>query len=157
MPQERKGIAKYSQRSFLRGYNFEITVVLLIALGIFLIVEELEIKSYLYRFVKGFFFAIGDIIKLIRSGSVYIISQFETSDLVGIFLILLAIFLLARRWRDRIIERHDTLTECPNCGGHLVRTRRELNHRIMSIIYFVTVKHYHCKVCKYKGIKMVKR
>ena len=157
MPRERKGIVKSSQRSYFREYNFEITVVVLIALGIFLIVEDLEIKYYIYQFVKAFFFGIGHIIKLIQNGTIYVVSQFETSDLVGISLILLAIFLLAGRWRDRIIERHVTLTECPNCGGHLVRTHRELNHKIMSFIYFVTVKHYHCKVCKYKGIKMVKR
>ena len=157
MPQERKGIVKSSQRSYFREYNFEITVVVLITLGIFLIVEDLEIKYYIYQFVKAFFFGIGHIIKLIQNGTIYVVSQFETSDLVGISLILLAIFLLAGRWRDRIIERHVTLTECPNCGGHLVRTHRELNHKIMSFIYFVTVKHYHCKVCKYKGIKMVKR
>ena len=157
MPRERKGIVKSSQRSYFREYNFEFTVVVLIALGIFLIVEDLEIKYYIYQFVKGFFFGIGHIIKLIQNGTIYVVSQFETSDLVGISLILLAIFLLAGRWRDRIIERNVTLTECPNCGGHLVRTHRELNHKIMSFIYFVTVKHYHCKVCKYKGIKMVKR
>jgi len=157
MPRERKGIVKSNQKSYFREYNFEITVVSLIALGIFLIVEDLEIKYYIYQIVKGFFFGIGHIIKLIKNGAIYLVSQFETSDLVGISLILLAIFLLAGRWRDRIIERHVTLTECPNCGGHLVRTHRELNHKIMSFIYFVTVKHYHCKVCKYKGIKMVKR
>ena len=157
MPQERKGIVKSSQRSYFREYNFEFTVVVLIALGIFLIVEDLEIKYYIYQFVKAFFFGIGHIIKLIKNGAIYLVSQFETSDLVGISLILLAIFLIAKRWRDRIIERHSILTECPNCNGHLVRTHRELNHKIMSLIYFITVKNYHCKVCKYKGIKMVKR
>jgi hypothetical protein len=157
MPQERKGIVKSSQRSYFREYNFEITVVILITLGIFLIVEDLEIKYYIYQFVKAFFFGIGHIIKLIQNGTIYVVSQFETSDLVGISLILLAIFLIAKRWRDRIIERHSILTECPNCSGHLVRTHRELNHKIMSFIYFVTVKRYHCKACSYKGIKLVKR
>ena len=157
MPRERKGIVKSSQRSYFREYNFEFTVVVLIALGIFLIVEALEINYYIYPCVKGFFFGIGHIIKLIQNGTIYVVSQFETSDLVGISLILLAIFLIAKRWRDRIIERHSILTECPNCNGHLVRTHRELNHKIMSFIYFITVKNYHCKVCKYKGIKMVKQ
>jgi membrane-bound ClpP family serine protease len=157
MPQERKGIVKSNQRSYFREYNFEITVIILIALGTFLIVEDLEIKTYIYRFIKGFFFGIGNIIKLIQSGTIFVISQFETSDLVGISLILLAVFLIVKRWRDRIIERHSILSECPNCSGHLVRTHRELNHKIMSFIYFATVKRYHCKACSYTGIKLVKR
>ena len=136
MAQKRKGIAKPRHQPFLQEYNFEITVVVLLALGIF---------------------AIGKVIKWLRDGTIFVVKQFEVSDLVGISLILLAIILIANRWRERMIERFSQLNNCPECGGHIHRIRRNLKQKVLSVVYFVNVKQYHCKSCSYKGIKLVKR
>ena len=157
MVQKRKGIAKPRHQPFLQEYNFEITVVVLLALGIFLLVEDMEIKHYLYIFIKAIFFAIGKVIKWLRDGTIFVVKQFEVSDLVGISLILLAVILIANRWRERMIERFTQLNNCPECGGHIHRIRRNLKQTVLSVVYFVDVKHYHCKSCSYKGIKLVKR
>ena len=157
MPKERKGIPKPKRKLFYQEYNFEITVVLLIALGVFLLVEELEIKHYLYEFIKVIFFTIGNFIKLLRDTSIYIIDKFEISDLVGISLILLALFLIANRWRERMIERYSVLRNCPDCNGDLQRIKRDFNQKRTSLLYFMTVKNYHCKSCNYTGFKLVKK
>ncbi len=157
MPKTRKGIPKPKRKLFYQEYNFEITVVLLIALGVFLLVEEMEIKHYLYEFIKVIFFTIGNFIKLLRDTSIYIIDKFEISDLVGISLILLAIFLIANRWRERMIERHSVLRNCPDCNGDLQRIKRDFNQKVTGFIYFLTVKNYHCKSCNYTGFKLVKK
>jgi len=157
MPKARKGIPKPKRKLFYQEYNFEITVVVLIALGVFLLVEELEIKHYLYEFIKVIFFTIGNFIKLIRDGSIFIIDKFEISDLVGISLILLAFFLIANRWRERMIERHSVLNNCPNCNGNLQRIKRDFNQKVTGIIYYLTVKNYRCKTCNYKGFKLVRK
>ena len=157
MPKARKGIPKPKRKLFYQEYNFEITVVILIALGIFLLVEELEIKHYLYEFIKIIFFTIGNFIKLIRDGSIFIIDKFEISDLVGISLILLAFFLITNRWRERMIERYSTLNNCPNCNGNLQRIKRDFNQKVTGIIYYLNVKNYRCKKCNYKGFKLVRK
>jgi hypothetical protein len=157
MPKERKGIPKPKRKLFYQEYNFEITVVALIALGVFLLIEDLEIKHYLYEFIKVIFFTIGKFIKLLQNGSIFIIEKFEISDLVGISLILLALFLIANRWRERLIERHSVLRICPDCNGDLQRIKRDLNQKVTGLIYFLTVKNYHCKSCNFKGFKMVKK
>jgi len=157
MPKARKGIPKPKRKLFYQEYNFEITVVFLIALGVFLLIEELEIKHYLYEFIKIIFFSIGDFIKLLRDGSIFIIYKFEISDLVGISLILLAFFLIANRWRERMIERHSVLINCPDCNGDLQRIKRDFNQKITGFIYFLNVKNYRCKSCNYKGFKLVKK
>ena len=157
MPKERKGIPKPKRKLFYQEYNFEITVVVLIALGVFLLIEDLEIKHYLYEFIKVIFFTIGKFIKLLQNGSIFIIEKFEISDLVGISLILLALFLIANRWRERLIERHSILRICPDCNGDLQRIKRDLNQKVTGLIYFLTVKNYHCKSCNFKGFKMVKK
>ena len=157
MPKERKGIPKPKRKLFYQEYNFEITVVALIALGVFLLIEDLEIKHYLYEFIKVIFFTIGKFIKLLQNGSIFIIEKFEISDLVGISLILLALFLIANRWRERLIERHSVLRICPDCNGDLQRIKRDLNQKVTGLIYFLTVKNYHCKSCNFKGFKLVKK
>ena len=157
MPKERKGIPKQKRKLFYQEYNFEITVVALIALGIFLLIEDLEIKHYLYEFIKVIFFTIGRFIKLLRDGSIFIIDKFEISDLVGISLILLALFLIANRWRERLIERHSVLKNCPDCNGGLQRIKRDFNQKVTGLLYFLTVKNYHCKSCNFKGFKLVKK
>ena len=157
MPKERKGIPKPKRKLFYQEYNFEITVVVLIALGVFLLIEDLEIKHYLYEFIKVIFFTIGKFIKLLQNGSIFIIEKFEISDLVGISLILLALFLIANRWRERLIERHSILRICPDCNGDLQRIKRDLNQKVIGLIYFLTVKNYHCKSCNFKGFKLVKK
>ena len=157
MPKERKGIPKPKRKLFYQEYNFEITVVLLIALGVFLLVEELEIKHYLYGFIKVIFFTIGNFIKFLRDTSIYIIDKFEISDLVGISLILLAIFLIANRWRERMIERYSVLKNCPDCNGDLQRIKRDFNQKMTGYIYFLTVKNYRCKSCNYNGFKLVRK
>ena len=157
MPKARKGIPKPKRKLFYQEYNFEITVVVLIALGVFLLVEEMEIKHYLYEFIKVIFFTIGNFIKLIRDSSIFIIDKFEISDLVGISLILLAFFLIANRWRERMIERYSVLNNCPNCNGNLQRIKRDFNQKMTGIIYYLTVKNYRCKTCNYKGFKLVRK
>jgi hypothetical protein len=157
MAQKRKGIAKPRHQPFFKEYNFEITVLFLIALGIFLLVEKMEIKHYIFVFIKTILFTVGDFIKLLRDGTIFVVDKFEVSDLVGISLILFALFLIANRWRERMIVRYSVLKNCPECGGNLHRIRREFNHKLTSFFYFIEVKHYHCKICDYTGIKMAKR
>lgn len=154
---ERKGIKKHKrQGSFISEYNYEITIVVLIALGIFLLVEDLEIKHYMYLGLRWFLFSIGDIIKGIRDNVILLLEKdlFELSDLVGISLILFALHLAAKRWRDREIERYSELSICPNCGGKLQRVQRTPKQKIISFFYVAQVKNYSCRECEFKGIKM---
>ena len=157
---ERKGIKKHKrQGSFISEYNYEITIVVLIALGIFLLVEDLEIKHYMYLGLRWFLFSIGDIIKGIRDNVILLLEKdlFELSDLVGISLILFALHLAAKRWRDREIERYSELSICPNCGGKLQRIQRTPKQKIISLFYVAQVKNYSCRECAFKGIKMSKK
>ena len=157
---ERKGIKKQKrQESFIREYNYEITIVVLIALGIFLLVEDLEIKHYMYLGLRWFLFSIGDIIKGIRDNVILLLEKdfFEVSDLVGISLILLALHLAAKRWRDREIERYSELSTCPKSGGKLQRVQRTPKQKIISFFYAAQIKYYGCRECEFRGIKMLKK
>ena len=157
MKQKRKELTKPRHNIFYEEYSFEIKVVILFTLGIFLLVEELEIKQYIFEFIRIIFFAIGNGIKWLRDFILFLIKQFEVSDIVGISLILYVIYLVANRWRDRMIERYLDLNSCPKCGtSEMHRIKKDWNHKLLSVLYFVNVKHYQCKKCSHKEIKLVK-
>ena len=157
MKQKRKGLIKPRHNSFHKEYSFEIKVVLLFTLGIFLLVEDLEIKQYMLEAIRTIFFTIGLGIKWFRDSILFLIKQFEVSDIVGISLILYVVYLVAHRWRDRMIDRYMDLHSCPQCGSNEIqRIKKNWKHQVMSIIYFVKVKHYQCKQCGHKEIKLVK-
>ena len=157
MKQKRKGHIKPRHNSFHKEYSFEIKVILLFTLGIFLLVEDLEIKQYIFEAIRKIFFAIGLGIKWFRDSILFLIKQFEVSDIVGISLILYVVYLVANRWRDRMIDRYKDLNSCPQCGGNEIhRIKKNWKHQVVGIIYFTKVKHYQCKQCGHKEIKLVK-
>ena len=95
MKQKRKELIKPRHNSFHKEYSFEIKVILLFTLGIFLLVEDLEIKQYIFEAIRRFFFTIGLGIKWFRDSIQFLIKQFEVSDIVGISLILYVVYLVA--------------------------------------------------------------
>ena len=97
MKQKRKGFTKPRHNTFYKEYSFEIKVIILFTLGIFLLVEELEIKQYIFEFIRIIFFTIGNGIKWLRDSLIFLIKQFEVSDIVGISLILYVFYLVANR------------------------------------------------------------
>ncbi len=154
---KRKGIKKEKHKSFLKEYNYELTAVSLILLGIFLLVENLEIKYYIYIFLQKIFFSLIFILSKIFNAFVIIIKQFETSDIVGIALTLIGFYMLLKIWRDREVSRNSYLQNCPECGGNLRRIPRTSKQKVSGIIFGSKIKHYSCNICDYKGIKMSKK
>ncbi len=157
MNQKRKGIAKSPQKSYFKEYNFEITVIVLFGLGIFLLVEDLEIKHYIAVFIRSILFTIGDLMGFLRDGVIFTVKQLETSDIVGIIFILSAMYLIADRWRERMISRYAGFSECPSCGGKLHRIHKNLSQKTLGIFFFLKVKNYKCNSCAFNSIKLEKQ
>ena len=154
---KRKGIKKGKHKSFFKEYNYEITAVFLILLGIFLLVENLEIKYYIYIFLQKIFFSLIFVFSKILNSFLIIIKQFETSDIVGVALTLIGFYMLLRIWREREISRNSYLQNCPECGGNLRRIPRTSRQKVSGVIFGSKIKHYSCNICDYKGIKMSKK
>lgn len=154
---KRKGIKKGKHKSFFKEYNYEMTAVFLILLGIFLLVENLEIKYYIYIFLQKIFFSLIFVFSKILNSFLIIIKQFETSDIVGVALTLIGFYMLLRIWREREISRNSYLQNCPECGGNLRRIPRTSRQKVSGVIFGSKIKHYSCNICDYKGIKMSKK
>ena len=123
---KRKRITKTNYRK----YDFELLVLGLFLLGFFLLWERWEIKLIILNFITK---AARTSVNLIRDIAVRIdtvISKVETSDLIGITLILIALILIMNRTRLRIIQSHPSLSSCSLCEGGLRQTHRKMKLEI---------------------------
>jgi len=152
-----KNIHKKGRRviaSFISEYKFEITISLMISTGIFLLVEKMEIKAALFRWLIVFLKWSAFAIKRVLGFVVGVLRGIETSDLVGIFLILTAVFLILWRRRSRMILRHPLLETCPECGKFIMRGHRSWKQRILGLLIRVDIRNYYCGHCFYTGMGM---
>ena len=151
---KRKRITK-TKKSFYRKYDFELIVLGLLLSGFFLLWERWQIKSIVFGFITK---AVRTSVNLIRDISIRIgavITKVETSDLIGIALILIALILIMNRTRLRIIQSHPSLSSCSLCEGGLRQTHRKMKHKLLEILLFCKVKCYSCRKCSLDGIAIV--
>ena len=142
--------------SILKEYNFEIFITFLIFFGIFLLIENIELKSFL----KNTYFYIYNTIKNIIYESYHFIfktiSKIESSDIFGISLICFAVFLLIIRWRQRLITNFSFLESCRSCKDRVHRIKREKKVKIFAFIFRLKIRKYQCVNCHFKDYKINK-
>ena len=154
MKRKRKKPLDKKKKSFLEEYNFEIIVISMIILGVFLLVEQMEISQTIFNFVKKIIFLFADMIKTIRDKFYEIFNWIEVSDLVGLILIGFAMLLITIRIRIRLLTKYQKMNECPECkpGFKLKRIQKKLKHRIINIILRLRVYNYQCQNCYKKQL-----
>ena len=144
-----------NQNRFFQEYNFEILVLGLFIVGFFLLWEKWNIKSLVWGFTTS---SVRSLLTIVRDISVSIgniISGIETSDMIGIIFILIAIILVMNRARIRIIDSHPNLLSCPKCEGGLHRTHRKTKHKIQGFILRCKIKRFKCRKCSFDVISMI--
>ena len=121
----------------------------MITLGVFLLVEQMEISQTIFNLIKKLIFLFADMIKVIRDKIFEIFNWIEISDLVGLVLIGLAGFLITIRTRIRLLTKYQKIHECPECepGYKLKRIQKRLEHRIINTILRLRVYNYQCQKC----------
>ena len=154
MRRKRKKPLDKKKISFFEEYNFEITVFSMIILGVFLLVEQMEISQTIFTFIKKLIFLFADMIKAIRDKFYEIFNWIEVSDLVGLILIGFAVFLITIRTRIRLLTKYQKMRECPECkpGFKLKRIQKKLKHRIINFILRLRVYNYQCQNCYKKQL-----
>ena len=141
--------------SFYKKYNFEILILGLLTLGFFLLWEKWKIKIIFWSFITSI---ANSIVVTIRNVAVKfgnVISKVETSDIIGIVLILAAFLLSLNRTRMRIIKSHPNLISCPKCKGDLHRSHRKTKHKIFAVFLLCVIKRYKCRKCSFDGVAMI--
>jgi hypothetical protein len=142
--------------SFLRAYLFEIIGAIVIALGVFLVMERMSIRSTLSRWAAIESKNAQAIFGQVDAAAGALVARIELSDIVGIVLILAAVIVVTLRVRWRLMRMPSLTTlSCPRCEGGLHRVHRHRRDRLVSLI--VPVRRYRCSnpECRWCGIRVV--
>jgi len=159
VPQVRRRSRNHKKPSrlgaFLRQYRFEIIGVAVVALGVFLVFERMDIRQAAMRWLRTTAAALlrgaGRVDDLVAD----LLARTTLSDAIGLVLILaaMAVLVLRIRWRLRRSPKLIML-QCPHCGGNIHRVHRTRLDHLISV--FVPVRRYRCanRECGWKGVRV---
>lgn len=143
--------------SFWSEWRFELVMALVVMLGLFLILERMQIREA----VAGWWAAAAESLKMAGSGFLRRVGRFlqdvTLSDLMGYALLAaaLVLFYIRGRWRLMTMARF-TARVCPKCGHGLHRVHRRPSDRLVNIV--VPVARYRCRnpECDWRGLRVKK-
>ena len=123
----------------------EVLIGLLLAFGIFLLFERLQIRQALFRWLQAFWSMLARLAGAARDGLGGFLRARTLSDLVGIVFLLVAVSIILWRLRWRLLNSpRFSARLCPACGGTLHRVHRRRLDRLVNIL--VPVRRRACQV-----------
>ncbi len=136
----------------LRKWRFEIVLGTALAAGLFLLFEQMSIRTAIREGLQSLGSA-GEQL-LVRSAEVVV--PHTASDAIGLVLIIGVLFLA--RWRLRWrLQRTPSLAakQCPSCGEALHRIHRKPLDRVIDWV-IAPVHRYVCgnPSCRWKGLRV---
>ena len=91
-------------KNFIKNYYFEVIVFLLIILGLFLLIEDFDLKL----FIQSIF---SKIYLLLKNSYTFLLGSFsgglkliKLSNLLGFIILFISFILVLRRWKNRILS-----------------------------------------------------
>jgi len=139
---------------FLSEWWAEILVGLLIAFGVFLLFERMQIRQTLFNWLQRGWSALLRMAVAAQSGVLQFLQSRTLSDLLGILFLAAALAIVAWRIRWRLLNNvRFTGRQCPRCGSGLHRVHRHGLDRALSVI--VPVRRYRCgnPECHWSGLR----
>jgi len=140
-------------RAFVGRFWFELVALTILSLGIFLLVEDLEIKLLVYGAIVRW---VGMVARAAASagGAISsVLARLKRSNLVGIVLVVIALLMIAYSLRLRAIARHPDVPadkECPRCHREIHRLPRRLLDRATEFLLWIRIRRYGCSKCTFK-------
>jgi hypothetical protein len=142
-------------QQWLRAYRIEGVWMVVVGLGVFLVVERMNIRQTLLRDLRSAASGLAQSIDRAGRAITGLIARVSLADGVGAVLIFGACLVLLLRVRWRLMRSEAlTATDCPVCGGRLHRVHRRLFDRMLS--WYLPVRRYRCAdpKCGWGGLRI---
>tara|TARA_B100000242_G_scaffold241741_1_gene181861 strand:- start:111 stop:593 length:483 start_codon:yes stop_codon:yes gene_type:complete len=154
MKRKRKKPNDSKNISLFKEYSFELTVFSMVIFGTFLLVENMEISQTLFKLGKSVLYFFADLIKAVRDLLINILNVLEISDMVGVILIVFALYLILIRIRIRLLMNYPKIYTCQHCesSSKLKRIQKKLKHRIIHFVLRLRIYYYQCQDCYKKQL-----
>ena len=143
------------KKSF-KEYKVEILIVLLVLLGIFLLVERIELQSLTANGIEVLQTTLKRLDILLKTGVKFYILSLSPSDFIGWVLLILAIVIVVWLIRHRFTNSTTIqAAACPRCGSPLHRVHRKYFDRLLSQTFLPHARRYRCanSSCRWTGLR----
>ena len=147
----RKSNRKSKKSKFWRKYNFEIVILSLIVIGIFLIIEDFNIKNSILNAYSQIYDSLIKLFLTLYVALTTLLYGVENSDLFGLILIAIAIFLILLKWRQNLLNKYSSCEVCRYCKNRINRIKRRKRIKIFAYIFRLKIKRYQCTACNQVG------
>lgn len=138
-----------------REFTVEIVALILAGLGIFLLVERMQIRVTFLCFLRSMQAVLARAGSAILRSFTYEVTHVTLSDAIGVIIIALAICLIIWRSRWRIVHsEYLSQRVCPECGSRLHRVHRRTHDRLVT--WFLPLHRYRCAnhTCHWTGLRL---
>jgi hypothetical protein len=139
-------------KRIIAEYKIELGALFMGLLGVFLILERVELWKLLEKLVQ----TIKTLINWIGETIVGLLTNLSLSDLFGMLVIILAILFLVWRIRVRFEKSSHWMADvCPRCGSNLHRVHRTSFDRFLSRSLLPDARRYRCenRECSWEGLR----
>lgn len=143
-------------KKILREYLVEIIALLIALLGVFLLVEQFEIRKTLLAMINRLVDFLPRFISAVKTELLVYVDSVTLSDLVGWILITLTGIVIVWRVRYRFAKSGAwRANQCPRCGGKLHRIHRNPIDRLFSWTLLPRARRYRCAdpECNWAGLR----
>ena len=147
----KKSNKKSKKNKFWKKYNFEIVIFSLIVIGIFLIIEDFNIKNSILNAYIQIYDYLVKLFLTIYIALTTLLYNVENSDLFGLGLIVFAIFLILLKWRQNLLNKYSNYEVCRYCNSKVNRIKRRKRIKIFAYIFRLKIKRYQCTACNQIG------
>jgi hypothetical protein len=142
-------------RRLWRQFTVEIAGLILAGLGMFLLLERMQIWVTLLGSVRGLLLSLAQAARDLTQGLLRAVGRVTVSDAIGGVVIAAAVWLILWRVRWRIAHSEVLASRvCPHCRSRLYRVHRRNGDRLIT--WIVPLRRYRCagRDCRRTGLKL---
>ena len=139
-----------------KRYHEEFKILLCLILGFLFLKYDWNLKLSVTMFLFDVFNGLLKFIIISLKNITKYLSILTFSDVMGIFLICIAIALSFMRIRNNLVSRHHLSRECPVCYSKLKRIHSSTYQNIIKVVFRLKTKNYLCPKCFYSDYKISK-
>jgi hypothetical protein len=143
-------------KRFIKEYRVEIIAVLIALLGVFLLVERIEIRATIIQTSGWIYETAKQLAQTSWENLTIYITSFTVSDIIGWILIAVTSVFVAWRLRYRFLKsRFWRIKDCPRCGSSLHRIHRTPFQRFLTLFLLPNGRSYRCTNdnCRWSGLR----
>ena len=139
-----------------KRYHEELKILLCFVFGFLFLNNDWNLKSSIFTFIFDLFNRFLQFIVFLFLNLIEYLLVLTFSDVVGIFLILIACILSFMRIRNNLISRNHLNREYPVCYSKLKRIHSSVYQNIIKVVFRLKTKNYLCPKCFFTDYKISK-